>query len=236
MLFHGRPPQARHGVARTVARACGVALLVGLAAAGVLLQPMSVASLVPLALTASVVSFSRRGPAPSSVGECRGLCAAAAVTALAVYLGGLSVVGLVVLAGLAATPILTFVLVCVGGRWWVQGQRTHGWLLIGDDPHGEPLAPLSPLELASTAQLCRRWRASYLRLGRAPGAVARERIAAARRDLLAEFERRDPPGFARFLASREPAARYPVRFCRTAAAAAPPVTRTTSPPPVTGHS
>ncbi|HEY2095716.1 MAG TPA: hypothetical protein VGH72_04605 [Pseudonocardia sp.] len=175
--------------------------------------------------------FSRPGPTPSSIDDCRALAAAAAVTAFEVYVVGLSLVGLVVLTGLAATPILTFAVVCGAGRWWIRGQRSHGWLLVGDDPSGQPLAPRSPLELTSTAALCRRWRASYLRLDRAPSPVTRERIAAARRDLLAEFERRDPAGFARFLASRDPAGRYPVRFCRDMTADELPAPHSASPPP-----
>ena len=218
-------------MARIVLSAGGAAVLASLAAAGVLLEPMSVASLVPLAMVGAVVRFSRSGPTPSSIDDCRALVAAAAVTAFEVYVAGLSLVGLVVLTGLAATPILTFAVVCGAGRWWIKGQRSHGWLLVGDDPSGQPLAPHSPLELTSTAALCRRWRASYLRLDRAPSPVTRERIAAARRDLLAEFERRDPAGFARFLASRDPAGRYPVRFCRDMTADELPAPHSASPPP-----
>lgn len=231
MVRDGWPPGARHRVARIVLSAGGAAVLASLAAAGVLLEPMSVASLVPLAMVGAVVRFSRPGPTPSSIDDCRALAAAAAVTAFEVYVVGLSLVGLVVLTGLAATPILTFAVVCGAGRWWIKGQRRHGWLLVGDDPSGQPLAPRSPLELTSTAALCRRWRASYLRLDRAPSPVTRERIAAARRDLLAEFERRDPAGFARFLASRDPAGRYPVRFCRDMTADELPAPHSASPPP-----
>jgi hypothetical protein len=218
-------------VARTVLCAGGVAVLASLAAAAVMLEPMSVASLVPLAMVGAVVRFSRPGPTASSIDDCRSLAAAAAVTAFEVYFAGLSLVGLVVLTGLAATPILTLVVVCGAGRWWIKGQRRHGWLLIGDDPSGQALAPRSPLELTPTPALCRRWRASYLRLDRAPSPATREHIAAARRDLLAEFERRDPAGFARFLASRDPAGRYPVRFCRDITADELAAPHSASPPP-----
>jgi hypothetical protein len=230
MLIDGRSPGPRRHVARGVLNAGGTAVLASLAAAGVLLQPMSVPALVPFAMVGAVVRFSRRGPTPASIDDCRALAAAAAATALELYFAGLSVVGLVALTGLAATPILTLAVVCGAGRWWVKGQRSQGWLLVGDEPPGQPLEPRSPLELTSTTSLCRRWRASYLRLGRAPSPVARERIVAARRDLLAEFERRDPAGFARFLASRDPAGRYPARFCRDIAADDLTAPRSASPP------
>jgi hypothetical protein len=231
MVRDGWSPGARHRVARTVLNAGGAAVLASLTAAGVVLEPMSVASLVPLAMVGAVVRFSRPGPTPSSIDDCRALAAAAAVTAFEVYVAGLSLVGLVVLTGLAATPILTLVVVCGAGRWCIKGQRSHGWLLVGDDPSGQALAPRSPLELTPTTALCRRWRASYIRLDRAPSPATRERIAAARRDLLAEFERRDAAGFTRFLASRDPAGRYPVRFCRDIAIDELTVPRSASPPP-----
>ena len=87
-------------------------------------------------------------------------------------------------------------------------------LLVGIAPAGEPPTPPGPWETTSTAALSQRWRATYLQLDRDPNPIARASITQARRDLLTELQRRDPTGFARFLASRDPAGRYPLRFCR----------------------
>jgi hypothetical protein len=207
------PPRPRPRLARAVATACGSAILVGLAAVGVLVQPESAAVLVPLAVLGAVITFCRQDLS-SPTGRAGRALRPSAVTALQVYSGGVSVVGLSALAGSATSSILTFLALAAAARWWAREQRTHGWLQVGAEQPGEPLSPTWHLGTATTAQLRLRWRASYLKLDRAPDPSVRAHIAATRRDLLTEFERRDPAGFTRFLASRDPAASYPLRFCR----------------------
>jgi len=213
MSIHDRSPRARPCLARTVVNTCGGAVLVGLAAVGVLVQPATAIALIPLAMLGAIITLSRQDLS-SPTGRGNQALLPAAVTAIQVYIGGLSLVGFAMVTSSASTSILTFLALAAAARWWIREQRTHGWLQVGADQPGEPLTPTWHLESATTAQLRRRWRASYLRLDRAPSPMARAHIAATRRDLLTEFERRDPAGFTRFLASRDPAGSYPIRFCR----------------------
>jgi hypothetical protein len=212
----------RRGLALTAVITCGRAVLVGLAAWGVLVQPEIVAVLVPVAIVAAIITYSHTELNSRADDRSRIPLQAASATAIKVYSGGLSVLGLVVLGGYAAPSIiLTFVALTAVALWWAREQNIHGWLLVGDYSPGEPPTPTWPLEAATTTQLRERWRATYLQLRHAPNPIVRTRTAALRRDLLTEFQRRDPAGFSRYLASRNPAARYPVRFCRQHASITP---------------
>jgi len=214
MSIHGRPPGTAPRSAGTVAEACGGAVLAGLAAVGVFAQPENATVVVPLAMLGAVVTFRRHGGLSSPTGRGGRALLPAATTALQICGGGMGAVGLCALAGGASTSILTFLALAAATLWWTREQCAHGWLQVGGDQPGEPLTPTWHLETATTAQLRLRWRASYLRLDRTPDPTVRAHIAATRRDLLTELERRDPAGFTKFLASRSPAAIYPFRFCR----------------------
>jgi hypothetical protein len=214
MSLHGRPPRTAPRSTGTVVEACGGAVLVGLAALGAFAQPESTTVVVPLAMLGAVITFRRHGGLSSPTGRRGWALLPAAMTALLVCGGGLGAVGVWALAGPASTSILTFLALAAAALWWTREQCAHGWLQVGGDQPGEPLTPTWHLETATTAQLRLRWRASYLRLDRTVDPTVRAHIAATRRDLLTEFERRDPAGFTKFLASRNPAVSYPFRFCR----------------------
>ena len=214
MSIHGRPPRTARRSAGTVAEGCGGAVLVGLAAVGVFAQPESTTVVVPLALLGAVLTFRRHGGLSSPTRRGGRALPPAAMTALQICGGGMGAVGLWAFAGPASTPILTFLALAAAALWWTREQCAHGWLQVGGDQPGEPLTPTWHLETATTAQLRLRWRASYLRLDRTSDPTVRADIAATRGDLLTEFQRRDPAGFTKFLASRNPAAIYPFRFCR----------------------
>ena len=203
-----------HRLALGTVITCGHAVLVVLAAIAVLVQPSTVVAVAPLALLAVIIAFGVTELGSQSAQCSRTPLSAVSATAIEFYSRGMSLAGLIVLTGRAALSILIFLILCEAALWWTRGQLTHGWLRVGDYPTGDPLTPLCPLHSASTAQMCRRWRATYLRLEGGPGPIVLERIASLRRELLAEFQRRDPAGFAKFLQSRDPAKCYPARLCR----------------------
>lgn len=191
--------------------------MLGLATVGVLTHPTAVGALLPMAMVVGAVSFGHRDLVSRAAGRPGVPVRVAAVPAIAAYSGGLSVVGLVVLTGAAAPPILAFLILSAATLWSARGQNTHGWVRVGHYPPREPPAPVLPLQTATTTQLRQWWRDSYLWLRQAPDPAGRARVAVPRGDLLAEFERRDPAGFTGFLTSGNPAARYPNRFCHDAA-------------------
>ena len=72
--------------------------------------------------------------------------------------------------------------------------------------------PISPTRDLPTDELCLAWRRSYLQLQRAADERTRQQIIRARQECLDELERRDRPGFARWLASGARAGSDPGRF------------------------
>jgi len=109
----------------------------------------------------------------------------------------LSVAGLEALLGPVAIPVVVVLVLLLAWYWAPRWIRTHGW--PGARPTGWSSAPSPALATASTDELCSYWRDSYLRLIHPMNATERARLAAVRCELLAEFECRDPTGFARFL-------------------------------------
>lgn len=63
------------------------------------------------------------------------------------------------------------------------------------------LVPVVPVGTLPTEELCLAWRRSYLQLQRAADEPTRQQLVRARQAYLDELERRDPPGFIRWLAS-----------------------------------
>jgi hypothetical protein len=203
-----------HSLARGSVITCSRAALLALAAFAVVVEPSVVVAVVPLVGLSVIIFLGITEPGSPSAPTTRTPLAVAVASAVELYVRGLSLVGLIILTGRAAVSILTVLILCAGARWWARGQLVNGWLRVGDHPTSAPLTPLCPLHSASTAQLCRRWRATYLRFQRDSSPIVLERIASLRGELLAEFERRDPAGFARFLRSGDPAGCYPARHCR----------------------
>jgi hypothetical protein len=72
--------------------------------------------------------------------------------------------------------------------------------------------PIRPTRDLPTDELCLVWRRSYFQLQRAADEHTRQQIIRARQECLDELERRDSPGFARWLASGARAGSDPGRF------------------------
>ena len=78
----------------------------------------------------------------------------------------------------------------------------------------DPLPVLASLCTLSTPELCRTWRLTYARLGRASSPAETEHLAELRRSCLVQLEQRDPVAFRRWFPSAR-AASDPARFfCR----------------------
>jgi hypothetical protein len=75
-----------------------------------------------------------------------------------------------------------------------------------------PTLPASPTRDLPTDELCLVWRRSYFQLQRAADERTRQQVIRARRECLDELERRDHPGFARWLASGARAGSDPRRY------------------------
>jgi hypothetical protein len=124
----------------------------------------------------------------------------------------LSVVALAVLAVVAATAVAGLVVVSFGlaviggvGLGVLAVSTWHRWRSV-DAP---VLPPVSEL---STDLLGREWlRTSSALLGPLAPAT-RDAVATRRQDTLDELERRDPAGFARWLADDSPVSRNPAEF------------------------
>ena len=75
-----------------------------------------------------------------------------------------------------------------------------------------PSLPDEPVEHCSTEELCRAWRASYTALQHGCTSADLTALADRRRRYLDEIERRDPAGYARWMASGARAGSDPARF------------------------
>ena len=120
--------------------------------------------------------------------------------------------GCVVVAGGAVTALLTG---CVLGgllvRWALRSVRTsrtaRGAVVL-------PLPGTAPgwARGLSVEALGREWLRTSAELARQPGPVARQALVERRRDALDELERRDPAGFARWLAGGATVDSDPARY------------------------
>ncbi|MGW7534929.1 hypothetical protein [Amycolatopsis sp. NPDC054798] len=84
----------------------------------------------------------------------------------------------------------------------------------GKKPAEEIRACPVPVDSLPLDQLCLLWRRSFVQLQRAADERARHAVVAARQAYLDELERRDRPGFARWLDSGARAAGDPSRYVR----------------------
>ena len=198
-----------HGPLLRIALGLGLVCAAVVAAAGgiALRGPGVVAVCLAGALAGCVAAAVAReapGPAHRSTLETAGLAAAATVGVLLV------ISGTAVLAGGAAALMLTGVLMAgwVGSRWYRDRERAAA---------ADAVAPSWPAPSVSgmpVAALGEEWlRTGAALTGRLTPAV-RQRVVARRAQVLDELERRDPAGFARWLAAGPLHVGDPAEFVR----------------------
>lgn len=141
-----------------------------------------------------------------------------AAFALAFVVGCLAIAGMItVVDAPTATAVLGVALAValwLGWRLW-RGTRTERPAVVVkpvEPPTMLRTPPIRPTSDLPTDELCLAWRRSYLQLQRAADERTRQQIIRARRECLDELERRDRPGFARWLASGARAGSDPGRF------------------------
>jgi hypothetical protein len=127
--------------------------------------------------------------------------------------------GMVTLLGASAGLSLVAVVFAAGvWAWWRRGQGFGGGESAETVKNRKTESPPAPRESSglltdlTTDELCIAWRRSYVRLLRASGESARAQVVQSRRCLLDELERRDPPGFIRWLDSGALAGSDPSRY------------------------
>jgi hypothetical protein len=120
--------------------------------------------------------------------------------------GATTVVVLLVLSGTAVLGGAVLTLVVAGAaaaawsvRWLVRAQRA-ATAASAVAPARQPSVPLPPVSSLSTGDLGREWTRTTAALGGRLDARTREAIVVRRQETLDELERRDPDGFARWLA------------------------------------
>ncbi len=129
----------------------------------------------------------------------------------------LSVVALTVLAVVAATAVAGWAPVSVGLAVVVVGVAL-GALLVStrrrrrEGATGVVPPALPPVATLSTDLLGREWLRTSSALAGLLAPATREAVAARRQDTLDELERRDPVGFARWLADDSPVSRNPAGY------------------------
>jgi hypothetical protein len=121
--------------------------------------------------------------------------------------GATTVVVLLVLSGTAVLGGAVLTLVVAGAaaaawsvRWLVRAQRAATAAASAVAPARQPSVPLPPVSSLSTGDLGREWTRTTAALGGRLDARTREAIVVRRQETLDELERRDPDGFARWLA------------------------------------
>ena len=213
--------------ARALLTRCAAALLVllaaGLAAVGGV--SLGVSGLVAVALAAVVVACLAAGVARD--GDSPEPRQAAVDAAWRAGVGTVSVLlllsGSAVLAGGAVTALLV---VCVLGglvvRWtlrWARAERPPAAGTATVLPLPGPAAALPPSGSGTTSvrdlsveDLGREWLRTSAALPRVRTATARQALADRRREALDELERRDPVGFARWLAAGATVDSDPARY------------------------
>ena len=168
----------------------GLAVVGGLALRPPGLVAVGLAAVVSACLAAGVARESRAGG--TSVVDAAWKAAVATVAVLLV-LSGTAVLGGAVLtllvAGVAAGTATVV--------WLVRSSRRTG--AVAAPPH-QPAFPLPPVSSLSTGDLGREWVRTTTALNGPLDARTREAIVIRRQETLDELERRDPDGFARWIA------------------------------------
>lgn len=204
-----RGPFLRFLTGLALACAAVVAVVGGIALRG----PGVVAVCVSGALAGCVAA----GVASESDGSGRRSAVEAAVQAAAVTIGGLLIVsGTAVIAGGGTALLLVLV---AGSSWaalrWLRGRRETA-MPAGSDLRATSSAwvPGAPVAGLPTAALGEEWLRTSDALRGPLVATARQRLVTRRSQVLDELERRDPAGFARWLAADPLHAGDPAGFVR----------------------
>ena len=139
------------------------------------------------------------------------------------------VTGLVVLTGGAIAVLVSGMVGVTGGAVWLRktwrarsaGARAPGTASVPHDGDPAPLLPLvwhsgwqPPVGLLPTSVLGSEWLQTTSALGRRVEPATRQEIIRRRQETLDELERRDPAGFARWLAAGAAADSDPADFVR----------------------
>jgi hypothetical protein len=129
----------------------------------------------------------------------------ATAAAVGFVLTCLAVTGLVAVTGAAATAELlgcciTAVAFAAWRRWHAPSTPQHIRVPATPAPATRPV-PVIPVDALPIDELCLAWRRSYLQLQRAADEPTRQQLTRARQAYLDELERRDRPGFTRWLDS-----------------------------------
>ncbi|MGY2002001.1 hypothetical protein [Blastococcus sp. SYSU DS1024] len=207
-----RGPLFRFLIGLGLACAAVVAVVGGIALRG----PGLVAVCVSGALAGCVAA----GVARETPGPARRSTLEAAVQAAAVTIGVLLVVsGTAVLAGGAAALLLVgFAAAGWAALSWVRDRReapARPTPAVSTGPMPTGWTPATAVAGASTATLGEEWRRTSAELQRPLAPAARQRLVARRAQVLDELERRDPAGFARWLAAGPLGSADPAGFVRS---------------------
>ena len=157
------------------------------------LVAVGLAAVVAACLAAGVARESRPGRA--AVVDAAWKAGATTVVVLLVLSGTAVLGGAVLTLGVAGAAAVAW---SVG--WLVRAQRAVAAAAPVVAPARPPSFPLPPVSSLSTGDLGREWTRTTAALGGRLDARTREAIVVRRQETLDELERRDPDGFARWLA------------------------------------
>lgn len=195
----------------------------GLSVAFSLLPLMVVIGMVAGLCTYSAAQDDRGAPGSRSGQRPRSLAALIACgTVAAIYV----VIGVVVLLGAASGALLVASMLVLLAYRVLFDHRTEERSDAGPGTvpaprqapdHGSEVPALLPADAdgATTSDLCRAWRVSYLVLQNVRDPQEWAELAATRRRYLDELDRRDPDGFRRWLEEGARAASDPARYIRS---------------------
>ena len=230
---------------RLLARACsllalllvgGLAVVGGVSLHGAGVLAVALAGVVAGCLGAGLARERPPVPGRRSVADAAWRAAIGTVATFLV-LAGSAVVG-----GRAAPVLVVGCLGLLGLAWWARRRASgvrpappapHPGTALpparrglhpsgrGAAPSGEPLAALPPAAGLPVEELSREWRRTAAVLESAADATTRARVVRRRGEVLDELERRDPAGFAHWLANGASSDDYPVRHLRGDSAAGP---------------
>lgn len=218
--------------------AAPVGVLTGWAVAAVLLGPLAATIMLTAPRPDDAAPAGAQAVAARTAAVRVGAATAIAMMGLTVI-----VAGLIALLGALAVPVAAIALAAVATAGWRHRQAWRAAIntqLTGVEPTirpgtavertnsarrdraitlggaGPPLGPVAAVgsEALATATLCGAWQRSYWMLQDLPAGPTRVQLVAQRQAVLDELERRDPDGFARWLATDPRAGSDPGRYLR----------------------